>query len=69
MRSLRRSSVSCGSTMRMRLPSLVGLTPRSLSRIAFSIAPRADLSYGFTTAIRGSGMLIDDICEIGVVVP
>ena len=37
--SRRRSSVSCGNTTRIVSPSLLGLTPRSLSRIDFSIAP------------------------------
>ena len=37
--SRRRSSDSCGMTTRMILPSLLGFSPRSESRIAFSIAP------------------------------
>ena len=54
--SRRRSSDSCGMTTRMIVPSLVGLTPRSESRIAFSIAPSWLASYGLMTAIRASGM-------------
>ena len=37
-------------------PSLLGLTPRSLLRIAFSMAASDDLSNGWTITIRGSGM-------------
>ena len=36
-RSRRRSSVSCGKTTRRTWPSFVGFTPRSLSRMAFSM--------------------------------
>ena len=36
--SRRRSSVSCGNTTRMIVPSLLGFTPRSLSRMDFSSA-------------------------------
>ena len=46
MNSLRRSSVSCGNGTRTITPSLDGLTPKSESRIARSIAPNADLSNG-----------------------
>jgi hypothetical protein len=67
--SRRRSSVSCGNTTRMIMPSFVGLTPRSLSRIAFSIAPSWLGSYGLITAIRASATVIEAICGIGVGVP
>ena len=50
-------------------PSLVGLTPRSLSRIAFSIEFSELLSYGVITAIRASGAAIDASCVTGVGVP
>ena len=40
----RRDLVSCGKTTRMIWPSLVGLTPRSLSRIAFSMADSWEVS-------------------------
>jgi hypothetical protein len=40
--SLRRSSVSGGKFSRITTPSLFGDTPRSLSRIAFSMAPSVD---------------------------
>ena len=36
------------------MPSLVGFTPRSLSRIAFSIAASEPLSYGLMITMRGS---------------
>src|SRR5439155_13266963 len=42
--SRRRSSVSGGSGIRMRLPSLDGVSPRSDARIAFSTALRSALS-------------------------
>ena len=45
-RSRRRSSVSCGMATRMTLPSLVGLTPRSELRMAFSILPQLALLVG-----------------------
>ena len=44
MYSLRRSSVSSGKTQRISLPSLDGFTPRSESRIAFSMAAIAPMS-------------------------
>jgi hypothetical protein len=69
MNSLRRSSVSCGKTMRMMLPSLVGLTPRSESRMARSMSPSELLSYGLMTAMRGSGTVSDDSWLIGVIAP
>ncbi len=50
----------------MMMPSLPGLTPRSLSRIARSIALSWFGSYGLTTAIRASGTVIEAICGIGV---
>ena len=39
-----RSSVNCGKLTRITVPSLPGLTPKSESRIAFSIAAIAPLS-------------------------
>ena len=60
--SRRRSSVSCGKTTRITVPSLVGLTPRSLSRIAFSIAVSEPLSYGVIMTIRASGTWNDASC-------
>ena len=55
--------------MRIWVPSLVGLTPRSESRIARSIALSCEVSYGLMIAIRGSGTAIDAICGSGVGVP
>ena len=69
MNSRRRSSVSCGNTMRMTAPSLVGLTPRSESRIARSIAPIELLSYGVTTTMRGSGTAREASWMTGVMAP
>ena len=69
MNSLRRSSVSCGKTIRMIVPSFVGLTPRSLSRMARSMTPRLPLSYGVMTAIRGSGTVSELSWFTGVMAP
>lgn len=69
MNSLRRSWVSSGNTTRMMLPSLLGLTPRSESRIACSILRRALLSNGVTTAIRASGTANEASWLIGVRAP
>ena len=52
--SRRRSSVSSGICRRMTLPSLLGVSPTSDSRIAFSIAPIADLSNGVRVSRRAS---------------
>jgi hypothetical protein len=69
MNSLRRSSVSSGSTTRIVLPSSVGFTPRSESRIAFSIAPIALWSNGAMMMIRASGTVNDASCWSGVGLP
>ncbi len=69
MYSRRRSSVSSGNTTRMMLPSLLGLTPRSESRIACSMLRSALLSNGVTTAIRGSGTEKDASWLMGVRAP
>jgi len=53
--SFRRSSESTGSGTRMRLPCVAGLSPRSASRTAFSMAWASDLSNGWTVRRRGSG--------------
>ena len=45
-----------GRTTRITLPSLAGLTPRSESRMAFSMACIALLSYGEIRIIRASGV-------------
>jgi hypothetical protein len=55
--------------MRMMLPSLVGLTPRSESRIARSMTPSEPLSYGLMMAIRGSGTVSEDSWFTGVIAP
>jgi hypothetical protein len=52
---LRRSSVNCGSGTRITWPSVDGLTPRSESRMAFSIWARTPLSNGLTMINRASG--------------
>jgi hypothetical protein len=53
----------------MMLPSFVGLTPRSESRIARSMSPSELLSYGLMTAIRGSGTVSDESWFTGVIAP
>jgi hypothetical protein len=55
--------------IRSWVPSLLGLTPRSESRIAFSIAASCVLSYGLMMAIRGSGVPIEAIWVRGVGLP
>ena len=69
MKSRRRSSDSSGKTTRMMAPSLDGFTPRSLLRMARSIAPSEDLSKGWITIIRGSGMWNEASWFTGVCVP
>ena len=51
----------------MRLPSLFGLAPRSDVRIAFSMAGKADLSYGWMTSSCASGadMPASDFSGVG----
>lgn len=53
----------------MILPSLLGLTPRSESRIACSMLRSAVLSNGVTTAIRASGTENEASWLIGVSAP
>jgi len=53
----------------MMFPSFDGLTPRSESRIAFSIADRAVLSKGEMTIVRASGVLNEASCWRGVGAP
>ena len=69
MYSRRRSSVSSGMTHRIWLPSLLGLTPRSESRMARSISCIADLSNGMTRMVRGSGFWNEASCWSGVGAP
>ena len=69
MYSRRRSSVSSGSTMRMIVPSLAGLTLRSLFLMARSIAASEPLSYGWMITIRGSGRWKEASWFTGVCVP
>jgi hypothetical protein len=66
---LRRSSVSDGIGRRITLPSFEGVSPRSDSRIAFSIALICVGSYGWTESSRASGALIVAMLESGVAVP
>src|SRR5688500_844614 len=53
--SLRRSSVSAGIGTRTIVPSLDGFSPRSDSRIAFSMSLMTERSHGVIVSIRGSG--------------
>ena len=50
----------------MTAPSLLGLTPRSLSRSAFSIATMEPLSYGVMRIERASGIWIEASWFTGV---
>src|SRR6185312_1962375 len=68
-RSLRRSSVSSGTTSRTTLPSFDGVRPTSDSLIAFSIALIDDLSYGWTVSRRASGAEIVESWFNGVIAP
>ncbi len=49
------SAVSGGIEMRITLPSLEGLRPKSAVRIAFSISTISDLSNGCMITERASG--------------
>ena len=67
--SLRRSSVSGGRLMRMTLPTVVGVKPRSEARIAFSTAPTMFFSYGVIVIERASATATFATCMTGVSVP
>ena len=69
MYSLRRSWVSSGSVTRIRFPSFDGLTPRSESRIDFSMAVIAVRSNGVMRIIRASGTWKLASCCSGVCAP
>ena len=51
------------------MPSLFGDTPRSLSRIAFSIAPSEPRSCGLISELAGLGHRIDASCCSGTGAP
>ena len=53
----------------MTVPSLEGVTPKSLSRIAFSIAFSVVLSHGSMTSIWASGVFTPAIWFTGVGTP
>jgi hypothetical protein len=55
--------------MRMRLPSLEGVRPRSDARMAFSTALRSDLSHGCTVRSFGSGAATLATWLIGISLP
>ena len=55
--------------MRMTLPSLEGLRPRSEVRMAFSTAATIDLSHGSAMMSDDSGTFSVATCAIGVGVP
>ena len=61
--------MSCGKLSRITVPSLLGVIPRSLFWIAFSIALIEFWSYGEITSNRGSGTLNPASCCIGTVLP
>ncbi len=52
--SRRRSSVSGGSGMRMTVPAVIGVRPRSDLKMAFSIACTTVFSHGEITIVRPS---------------
>ena len=54
--SFRLSSLRGGMGIRITLPSLDGLSPRSADWIAFSTSPMSPLSKGWTTSSVGSGV-------------
>ena len=53
----------------MTWPSSVGFTPRSELRMAVSISPMVDMSYGLIKSMRGSGTEMVAIWLIGVGAP
>ena len=53
----------------MMLPSLLGFTPRSESRIARSMAPIELLSYGLMMTMRASGVVKEASWFTGVGAP
>ena len=55
--------------MRIRLPSLPGVSPRSEDMMAFSMLGIEDLSYGCTTSKLASGAERLAICLRGVGAP
>src|SRR2546422_3519285 len=67
--SLRRSSLRAGMFRRMTAPSLLGVSPRSEPRIAFSIALMRLRSHGWMTICRGSGALMAASDTSGVAAP
>ena len=65
--SLWRTSADKGGILiRISLPSLCGLRPRSLARIPFSMSLSVLGSKGLTTSWFGSGALTEAIALIGV---
>jgi len=55
--------------MRMILPSLTGVSPRSDFRMAFSTRPKAARSQGWMVMVRLSGVEREAIWSMGVGVP
>jgi hypothetical protein len=66
---LRRSSVRDGIGIRITLPSLAGLRPRSDVRIAFSITAISEGSNGWAMIIEGSGIDNDATWLSGILLP
>ena len=69
MRSRRRSSVSAGIGTRITSPADAGLSPRSESRIAFSIAGTSFFSHGCTVIVRVSASWTFATFGTAVIVP
>src|SRR5439155_20425661 len=67
--SLRRSAVSGGVGMRIRLPSFDGVRPRSEGRMPFSTAFNGPLSHGCTVSSLGYGAATLATCVSGISFP
>ena len=55
--------------MRITVPTVVGVRPRSEARIAFSTGPTMVFSYGVIVIERASAMATLATCMIGVSLP
>jgi len=67
--SRRRSSVSGGMGMRITVPAVIGVSPRSDLKIAFSIACTTLFSHGEMTSVRPSSTAMLATCCSGTSEP
>src|SRR6185437_15841721 len=67
--SRRRSSVRAGIGMRITVPAVIGVRPRSDLKMAFSIACTTVFSHGETTSVRPSSMAMLATCCSGTSEP